>query len=81
MTDVPPIQLEPSHTTGRVENNGLAYEIQMARASDGVWHQRHIWLHIPSLGGELEKPSVEHWIPSSSQGPGSNFREIKEKTE
>lgn len=70
------ITLAPTHTSGRVECDGLGYEIQMARASDGVWYQRHVWLHIPSLGGELETPTVERWIIGSPLGPLPHMREV-----
>lgn len=51
----------------------------MSRASDGVWHQRHIWLNIPSLGGELKEPAVDPWIVGSQLGPTKTMHEIKKE--
>jgi hypothetical protein len=67
-------QLEPQFTTGRIDNNDLAYEIQMAQASDGVWFQRHIWLHIPSLAPH--EPRVDPWIVSATTGPGTHMKPV-----
>lgn len=66
------IKLAPTHETGVTGNGGLRYNIQMARASDGVWYQRHIW-HQDQLG-EHSPPCVEAWIVSIQSGPGSHMR-------
>lgn len=68
------IQLEPSHETGITGNGGLRYNIQMARASDGVWYQRHIW-HRDQFG-EVKPPSIGAWIKGVQCGPASHMRRV-----
>jgi hypothetical protein len=67
------IKLRPTHETGETGCCDLRYNIQMARAGDGVWYQRHIW-HLDQLG-EHNPPRVEAWIVSCG-GPSSHMRQI-----
>lgn len=75
--DVPAIELDPQFETGVTGSGDLRYNIQMARRSDGVWYQRHIWHR--AFGKPISPPRVEHWIRGSQNGPGHHYRNLAEQ--
>ena len=72
--DVPEVELEPQYETGVTGNGDLRYNIQMARRSDGVWYQRHIWHR--AFGKAITPPRVEHWIRGAQNGPGAHMSQV-----
>jgi hypothetical protein len=71
---VPEIELEPQFETGVTGAGDLRYNIQMARRSDGVWYQRHIWHR--AFGKEIAPPRAEHWIRGTQNGPGAHMSQV-----
>lgn len=68
------IELNATHETGFIGNGGLEYNIQIARASDGVWFQRHIWKNDGY--SSYNPPRSEAWIKGIQSGPNAGMREI-----
>jgi hypothetical protein len=77
MADEAQIELEPQFETPVIENGELAYQIQMARRSDGIWFQRHLWFR-DQLGTHTP-PVVDHWIKGVQSGPSESMYDMSEQ--